>query len=80
MSKMHVTMVACSPNEEIGSKLGRINLPCSAGNASSLLEEPISVITSLYILLYGCINNAPFSLRFDLISSFNLFSLMNRCT
>ncbi|MCS4476640.1 hypothetical protein JQ032_16605 [Clostridium botulinum] len=53
MSKMHVTMVACSPNEEIGSKLGRINLPCSAGNASSLLEELISVITSLFILLYN---------------------------
>ncbi|WP_460263184.1 hypothetical protein [Clostridium sporogenes] len=53
MSKMHVTMEACSPNEEIGSKLGRINPPCFAGNASSLLEVLISVITSLSILLYN---------------------------
>nr|WP_236883794.1 hypothetical protein [Clostridium botulinum] len=53
MRKMHVTMAACSPNEEIGSKLGRINLPCSVRNASSLLEALISVITSLSILLYN---------------------------
>lgn len=78
MSKMHVIMAACSPNEDIGSKLGRINPPHSARNASSLLEALICAITSLYILLYGCINNALFLLRFDLISWLNLFSLKRR--